>query len=447
MVKKAFKNIVNVCLPHFSGRWQTLAQAPPEDKRRTRIEGDHQVHYASRVRQGLTGALAGCLALPLAACVGTGLPDLGTVAQQPTETAAVAPASTSPTIGKGSVRVALLLPLTGSSQGAAAATSLRNAADMAMAEFQNPDLTILVKDDRGTPDGAREAAREAMAEGAELIIGPLFASSVQSAGQVARQAGKPVIAFSTDASIASNGIYLLSFLAQSEVDRIVDYAAAQGRRSMAALIPETVYGNVVEAQLRESSARRGIRVVALERYPAGQPQTAVSRVAPLITGAAAQADALFLPDNADGLAAVGQALAQIGFNPQRVKPLGTGVWNDPRVFQVKALQGGWFAAPDGSGFAGFAERYRSRFGSDPTRVATLSYDAVSLTAALARTQGSQRFSEPVLTNASGFAGADGVFRFRQDGTNERALAVLEVRGGGTSATISAAPKSLAQSGT
>ena len=102
--------------------------------------------------------------------------------------------------------------------------------------------------------------------------------------------------------------------------------------------------------------------------------------------------------------------------------------------------------PDSAGFNAFADRYRNRFGADPTRVATLSYDAVSLAAALARTQGSQRFSEPVLTNASGFAGADGVFRFRQDGTNERALAVLEVRNG-AAATVSPAPRTLGQSGT
>ena len=406
------------------------------------------VHFVLRARNGLKGALAACLSLSLGACVSTslpGLPGLGTGAQPTSASVPAAPTSGAPTIGSGSVRVALLLPLTGSSQGAAAATSLRNAADMAMAEFQNPDLTILVKDDRGTPEGAREAAQQAIKEGAELIIGPLFAGSVQSAGQMARQAGRPVIAFSTDASIAANGVYLLSFLAQTEVDRIVDHAAAKGRRSVAALIPETTYGNVVEAQFREATARRGLRLVALERYPAGQPHAAVSRVAPLITGAA-QADAIFLPDTGDGLTAVGEALAQAGFNPQRVKPLGTGVWNDPRVFQVKALQGGWFAAPDGTGFNAFADRYRTRFGSDPTRVATLSYDAVSLAAALARTQGSQRFSESVLTNPSGFAGADGVFRFRQDGTNDRALAVLEVRSG-SAVTISPAPRSFGQPGT
>jgi len=63
-----------------------------------------------------------------------------------------------------------------------------------------------------------------------------------------------------------------------------------------------------------------------------------------------------------------------------------------------------------------------------------------------RTQGSQRFAEPVLTNPSGFSGADGVFRFKPDGTNDRALAVLEIRNGAT-ATVSLAPKALSPSGT
>ena len=317
---------------------------------------------------------------------------------------------------------------------------------MRVGEFQNADVAILVKDDRGTAEGARQAAEEAIAEGAELIVGPLFAPAVQAAGQVAKQAGKPVIAFSTDATVASRGVYLLSFLAQEEVDRIIAYASAQGRRSFAALIPENTYGNVVEAQFREAAARRGARVVAMERYAAGQAQAAVQRIAPLIVGPSAQADAIFLPDNAEGLPGVAQALAEARFDPQKVKPLGTGVWNDPRIFKTPALQSGWFAAPNSAGFNAFAARYRTRFNADPTRIATLSYDAVSLAAALVRTQGSQRFAEPVLTNPSGFSGADGVFRFKPDGTNDRALAVLEIRNGAT-ATVSPAPKALSPSGT
>ncbi|MBZ6076729.1 penicillin-binding protein activator [Microvirga puerhi] len=403
---------------------------------------------------GLAGALA------LAGCVGSGSmqpprrskPPVATAdpvfdADLPVTGAVTGPAAEPPsgdngaTIGNGPVRVALLLPLSGQGQGAVAAQSLRNAAELALSEIQGPQVTLLVKDDRGTPEGARDAASQALAEGAELIIGPLFAGSVQGAAQVARQAGRPIVAFSTDTSVAARGVYLLSFLVQAEVDRVISYAASQGRRSVAALIPQSTYGSVAEAQFREAAARQGMRVVVVEHYSPGQPQAAVQRIAPLVAGAAPQADTLFIPDNGDGLPAVAQALQVAGFNPQRVKPIGTGLWNEPRIFALPVLQGGWFSAPDNRGFEAFAARYRARFNTDPIRLATLSYDAVTLAATLTRVQGSQRFAEGVLTNPAGFAGADGVFRFKPDGSNDRALAIQEIRGG-MAAMISAAPRSL-----
>ena len=121
-----------------------------------------------------------------------------------------------------------------------------------------------------------------------------------------------------------------------------------------------------------------------------------------------------------------QTLAANGVNTRRAQLIGTGLWDDPRIFAEPGAQGGWFAAPDPSGFRAFSGRYRSRYGQDPVRPATLAYDAVSLVAALVKTQGAARFSEEVLTNASGFAGIDGVFRFRPDGTNQRGLAVMRV---------------------
>jgi ABC-type branched-subunit amino acid transport system substrate-binding protein len=347
----------------------------------------------------------------------------------------------STTIGTGPVKVALILPMSAAGQGGGVAQSMRNAAEMALSEFQGQDITLLVKDDNGTPEGARSAAQQALAEGAELIIGPVFSGSVQAAAQVARERGKSVIGFSSDASVATRGVYLLSVLVQEEVDRIVSFAAAQGRRSIAALIPETQYGRVAEARLQQAAARQGLRIAALEYYLPGQPQVGVQRLSRVIGGAAPQADALFIPDNGDGLPAVAQALQMAGFDPTRVKPLGTGVWNEPRIFALPALQGGWFAAPDNRGFQAFAERYRARFNADPIRLATLSYDAVTLAAALARMQGVQGYSDAMLTNPAGFAGADGVFRFNPDGTNARALTVQEIRSGAAVA-ISGAPRTL-----
>jgi len=122
--------------------------------------------------------------------------------------------------------------------------------------------------------------------------------------------------------------------------------------------------------------------------------------------------------------------------------LGTGVWNDARVLKLPQLQGAWFSAPDNSGFNAFAERYRAKFNSEPARLATLAYDAATLAAALARSGGPDPFNQAALTNVSGFNGADGVFRFRADGTNERGLAVMEI-GDGAAKVISPAPRSFA----
>ncbi|WP_019905435.1 penicillin-binding protein activator [Methylobacterium sp. 77] len=384
----------------------------------------------------------------LGACIGG--PDGGPRATRGApiaEATAADPQATSPgatKIGAGSVKIALILPLTG--PGSTVGAAMRNAAELAIEDFQKPDLQILVNDDHGSPDGAREAAQAAVGEGAELVLGPLFAANVQAAAGVARGAGKPIIAFSTDASVASRSVYLLSFLPQTEVDRVVDESVAAGRRSFAALIPESSYGNAVEAQFREAVARKGARLVAVERYPPGAPAPAISRLAGLINGPGAQADALFLPESPEGLATVAPALTKAGFSPGRVKPIGTAVWNDPRVYALPALQGGWFAAADAAGFNGFSQRYQARFGSVPPRVATLAYDAVSLMAALTRQYGSQRFADPTLTAQAGFSGIDGTFRFRPEGLSDRALAVYEIRSGAPT-IVSPAPRTLGPSGT
>ncbi|CAN0512848.1 unnamed protein product, partial [Phaeothamnion confervicola] len=167
---------------------------------------------------------------------------------------------------------------------------------------------------------------------------------VSAVGQVARQRNIPVIAFSTDASVAARGVYLLSFLPESDVRRIVDYAISRGKRSFAALLPDNAYGAVVEAAFQQEVSRRGGRVVVLEKYPLdparmGEP---IKRVAQ----AAAQVDSIFIPDGADAVPQVVQALTTAGVNLKRVQLLGTGLWDDPRIFSNKALDGGWFAAPD-----------------------------------------------------------------------------------------------------
>lgn len=390
---------------------------------------------------GLAGLLSGCLGMPDAPSASRA--PRADLAPRP-EAPQASPAAQGGRIGSGSVKVALMLPLTG--QGAALGAAMRNAAELAVDEFQQPDIQILIKDDRGSPEGAREGAQAAVAEGAEIVLGPLFAANVQAAAGPARAAGKSVIAFSTDAGVAARGVYLLSFLPQAEVDRVVDEAVSSGKRSFAALIPENGYGNAVEARFREALARRGARLAALERYAPGNPGPGVERLSGIVTGPAPQADALFVPETPEGLVGVAGALSKAGFSPARVRPIGTAQWNDPRVFALPALQGAWFAAADPAGFSAFAGRYQARFGASPPRVASLAYDAVSLVAALSRQYGSQRFAEATLTGQAGFSGIDGTFRFQPDGLSDRSLAVFEIRNNAVT-PIRPAPRTLAKSGT
>lgn len=345
------------------------------------------------------------------------------------------------TIGAGSVKIGLVVPLTQANGPSGVGASLRNAAKLAYADSGSNDVTILIKDDHSTPAGAASATQGALNEGAEIILGPVFAAGVKEAGRVARGANKPVIAFSTDSSAAARGNYLLSFLVESYVERIIDFAGQKGKKSVAALVPENDYGTIALAQFQQSAAAHGLRVLTIERYKPGASVEPIQRIA----AAKDQIDTLFIPEQAEAMANVSKELTAAGIDSKKVQILGTGLWNDARVLKLPALQGAWFAAPENTGFNAFAGRYRAKFGSDPARIATLAYDAVSLAIALSRTQGSQRFAESVLTNPSGFNGADGVFRFRADGGNDRGLSVLEINGGAAK-VVSPAPRNFTGNG-
>lgn len=339
------------------------------------------------------------------------------------------------TYGNGAVRVGMILPLTQNGNPSGIGQALSNAAQMAVLDGGAGDITLMVLDDRSSPDAAGTAAQAEVKAGAEIILGPLFAADVRQASGAAKPAGVPMIAFSTDSTTASDGVYLLSFLIESYVDRIVDFAISKGKKNFAILAPQNEYANVATTEFKAEATRAGANVVAVVRYAPGQAAAGAAQ----IMKDAPDVDAVFLPEQADALGGVASSLASAGLKAQL---LGTGVWNDSRVAAIPALQGAWYSTPENAGFAAFAKRYRAKYDADPPRLATLSYDAVSLVAALAHSQNAQRFKPSVLANASGFNGADGVFRFRANGFNERGLAVVQIGKDGVE-VISPAPKSFA----
>ena len=348
-------------------------------------------------------------------------------------------------LGTGTIKVAMLLPLSATGNAAQVGKDMRNAADLALREFPNSNLQILIKDDRGTPDGARPAATAAIGEGAKLILGPVFAQSVVAAASVAKPAAVPVIAFSTDSTTASKGVYLMSFLPQSDVDRIITYAASQGRQSFAVLLPANSYGTVVEATLQRVIGNTGGRIIVIERYNLDRASMQEKATAVAAIVKQGTVNAVFIPDGGDAAPFLSQILAANGVSPAAIKYLGSGQWNDPRVLAESNLAGGWFPGPDPIGFKAFATRFKAAYGNEPVRSASLAYDAVSLAIGVSTRFGAEGFTDKVLTNPSGFIGVDGAFRFTATGTSQRALAVYQIEHGQL-AVISPPPTTFSQAG-
>jgi branched-chain amino acid transport system substrate-binding protein len=327
------------------------------------------------------------------------------------------------------VKVAFLLPLSGgASQNVAKA--LKQAGELALFDFDNPNVELVPKDTGSTPEGARQAAQEAVKEGAELIIGPLFANEVAAAAPEAQSASVPMIAFSSDRKVAGNGVYLLSFLAGSDVPRIVSYAISRGKTRFAALVPQTEYGRLVEQSFLGAVNQLGGQVVAVKSYPqdANGMVSPVREIAALAKkGEPPQIDALFMPAAADSLPALAPLLPYAEIDTNAVQLLGSSGWDYTGVGKEKALVGAWFPAPDPKGWTEFTKRYVETYGEVPPRLSTLAYDAVSLAISLSNNPAGSRFTQETLTRSNGFSGIDGLFRLRTDGTSERGFAILEVQ--------------------
>ena len=365
---------------------------------------------------------------------------------------------TPPPDSEGPVRIALLLPLSGREK--ALGRALLDSALIALFEIGDPRLTLLPRDTGGTPEGARAAAELVLQEGVQLILGPVFSAAVAAAAEPARERGINVIAFSTDRLVAGNGVYLLGFMPDQQVERVVEFAARNGIWQFAALVPETAYGDAVVTAFQESTLRNGGQVSQIERYlpDATEFLELVQRLADyerrhnllLVQRDALEAtddpaakielrrlegldaagildyQAVILADGGARLRAVAPLLPFYDIDPAEIRFLGTGLWDDPSLGREPALVGGWFASPPPESAAAFAERFEAIHGYSPPRIASLAYDAAALASVLMQNESGPDFSATALTQPSGFAGADGIFRFQNNGIAERGLAVIEV---------------------
>jgi ABC-type branched-subunit amino acid transport system substrate-binding protein len=303
-------------------------------------------------------------------------------------------------------------------------------------------FVIFPKDTAGVTSTATARAQEALDEGADIIIGPLFSANVKAVRTLARDQDVPVIAFSTLMDAAGQGAYLISRSPEEQVSRIVDYAARKGATRFAFLGPRSSLGRRAEATLRQEAARTGGQVLSSAFYEPSNdaPVDAAKQIASAIEAEgdfAPGSVAILIPEGGIKLRAVAPLLPYYGVDIRNVQLLGTEQWNDPTIWREPTLVNGVFAAADPLNAEQFNAEFRRIYNNrDPSSLSSIGYDAGALASALAA---QDRLDLNGVTDRDGFQGVNGLFRFRADGTSQRALSVLQITASEGAVLVEAGP--------
>lgn len=370
-----------------------------------------------------------------------------------------------PTLAPGQVRVALLLPLSG--RLAEIGKGMLNAAQLALFDVADNQLELVPYDTGDSTAGAVTAAKKAVDNQVSLMLGPLLSTATKAVRPVASAAHIPVISYSSDRSVGGDGVFVMGFIPETEIERVMTFAADNGASRFVVLGPKDTYGDAVATAAKKVAKERNLTLVRVELYdpkttnfglvvdrirtlqpdapqplPPAPPAGNSTSPPPLPTETAPPPlafDALLIADGGDRLRALATQLAAKGIGTAQVRLLGTGAWDEPSLAKEPSLAGAWIAAPEPSFRQEFEDRYRQVYGKPPPRLATLGYDSTALAAVLARDRGREGHTQGWLANPDGFFGRDGLFRLMPEGYADRRLAVLQIAGDQTG-VISEAPR-------
>jgi ABC-type branched-subunit amino acid transport system substrate-binding protein len=326
------------------------------------------------------------------------------------------------------VRVALLVPR--SSDGTLA-QSLENAARLAVSDLQGAQIDLRVYDTGGNPQRAAQVAQQAVSEGARVILGPVFAEEANATGVAVASRGINVLSFSNNPAIAGGNVFVLGQTFQNTANRLVRFANGRGRGNIFIVhgrdTAETLGRDAIQGAVNSS----GARLAGTASFDLSQQGVinAIPSIANQIQLSNANA-VFFTSTTAGALPLLLERLPRTVAAPGPYQYIGLTRLDIPQAaLALPGAQGAWFAMPDPRLTAQFDARYRAAHGRAPLPIAALAYDGIAMIGASVASGRADALGRAALTRGSGFSGVTGVIRLMPDGTNERGLAVAQVRDG------------------
>ncbi|AIL65226.1 Periplasmic binding component of lipoprotein LppC [Rickettsiales bacterium Ac37b] len=328
------------------------------------------------------------------------------------------------------VKIALLLPLSGKSQKLGRAMS--EMAELSLFHTNNNNIKLLMYDTNDDTLMAQNRIKEAINNGAKLIIGPVFSNTTMAVKDIAINNKINLISFSNDPNLTNKGIFILGFSSDAQIKVITAYTMNQGINQFYTLLPATSYGRVVAQILRDIVINNGGNIVKTEFYThnIAELEIAVESIVTAINNNlnnrqddSINKQALFIPEGGNQLKAILTLLSKYKLDFDQVQLLGTGQWDDYDTFSISELNGAWFAGSYNKERELLENMFNREYGYRPPRLSILAYDAIALASTLAD---KKNFSKEALINKNGFIGVDGTFRFNSNGLTERNLAIIKI---------------------
>lgn len=343
--------------------------------------------------------------------------------------------------GTPAIKVALLLPLSGDS--AAVGNSMLDAATMALYDSYlavpsdriRSQIILMPKDTGGTPAEAAQAARQAIDQGATFIVGPMFSQSVAAVAPLAREKQIPILTFSNNKAVAGGGVYLFGFLPEQHVKRVADHAFLHGMQRVALLAPNDSYGQKIQETLSGVYLKKGGLLTPTELYAPSPTNidAAASRMATTYNNTPEERrfQAIFIADGGSQLRNIISSLKKTNIDLTKIKLIGVGLWEDQTLAKVPEISGAWFSTSPPDDTIDFERRFMASYAYKPSRLASLAYDAIIALTTVTRSSAEPAVPMSALLDPKGFLSpANGLFRLKPDGTNERRLTMMEVTPGG-----------------
>lgn len=349
------------------------------------------------------------------------------------------------------VKIAFLVPLSGKYEKIG--QNLLDAAQLALFSVDEPNLILLPIDTKGTSYGAVEAANKAVEQGAKIILGPLFGGSAKEVASIAAEKNISIVSFSNDKSLAGTGVFAIGFRPEQQISRIIEFAMQQGIEDFTAVLPNDLYGAAAAKEMRETVAANDMAsVLKTEIYRVGRDGKAAKLRGHVFSAFNSAINtkppkdyddelkaynfnpiryprAMLIAEGGQRLKDISNLLKKYRHDKSLIQLLGTEQWYSDEVLTNPVLDGAWFSTAPDDRRKKFHERFSASFGYEPAKIASLAYDAIALTATIARISSGEDFSKEALMNPRGFYGVDGIFRFKEDGLTERGLAVMRINNG------------------